>query len=104
MKHTIIFLHGLIVLYNQYLPKQNIRINEKDLQSSCITREIKKCSKRKQGLYMKFLKNWNSKNGIEYINLNNFLNRLKNIQKELFNYFIWLIFKHKNKNLGIVRQ
>ena len=51
------FLHGLIVLYNQYLPKQNIRINEKDLQSSCITREIKKCSKRKQRLYMKFLKN-----------------------------------------------
>ena len=35
------FLHKLIVLYDKYFPKQNIRIYKKDLQSSWITRGIK---------------------------------------------------------------
>ena len=39
------FSHKLIVLYNKYFPKQNIGIYEKDLQSSWITRGIKKSSK-----------------------------------------------------------
>ena len=32
------FWHNLIILYDQYFPKQNIRINEKYLQSPWITR------------------------------------------------------------------
>ena len=51
------FSHKLIVLYDKYFPKQNIRIYKKDLQSPWITRGIKKSSKRKQKLYVKFLKN-----------------------------------------------
>ena len=50
------FSHKLIVLYDKYFPKQNIRIYIKDLQSPWLTRGIKKSSKRKQKLYIKFLK------------------------------------------------
>ena len=45
-----------------------------------ITRGIKKSSKHKQKLDIKFLKNRNGKNELEYIN---FLNRSKNPQKRL---------------------
>ena len=50
------FSHKLIVLYDKHFPKQNIRIYIKDLQSPWLTRGIKKSSKRKQKLYIKFLK------------------------------------------------
>ena len=50
------FSHKLIVFYDKYFPKQNIRIYIKDLQSPWLTRGIKKSSKRKQKLYIKFLK------------------------------------------------
>ena len=64
----IYFLHKLIVLYEKYFPKQNIGIYKKDLQSPWITRGIKKSSKRRQKLYIKFLKNRNSKNELEHRN------------------------------------
>ena len=69
------FLHKLIVLYDKYFPKQNIRIYKKALQSPWITRGIKQSSKRKQKLYVKFLKNRNSKNELEYKNYKKFLSR-----------------------------
>ena len=56
------FLQNLIVLYDKYFPKQNIRIYKKDLQSPWITRGIKKSSKRQEKLYVKVLKSRNSKN------------------------------------------
>ena len=74
------FLYKLIVLYDKYFPKENIRINKKDLQMAWITRGIKKSSKHKQKLDIKFLKNRNGKKELEYIN---FLNRSKNPQKRL---------------------
>ena len=77
------FLHKLIVLYDKYFPKHNIRIYKKDLQSPWITTGIKKSSKRKQKLYVGFLKNRNSKNELEYKNYKNFLSRSKNLQKRL---------------------
>ena len=83
MMHTINFLHKLIVLYDKYFPKHNIRIYKKDLQSPWITTGIKKSSKRKQKLYVGFLKNRNSKNELEYKNYKNFLSRSKNLQKRL---------------------
>ena len=56
------FLQKLIVSYDKHFPKRNIRINKKDLQSSWITRGIKKSSKRQEKLYVKVLKSRNSKN------------------------------------------
>ena len=88
------FSHKLIVLYDKYFPKQNIRIYKKDLQSPWITRGIKKSSKRKQKLYVKFLKNRNSKNELEYRNLKKLFESIKKLAKK--NYFSSLILKHKN--------
>ena len=56
------FLQNLILLYDKYFPKRNIRIYQKDLQSPWITRGIKKSSKRLEKLYVKVLKSRNSKN------------------------------------------
>ena len=72
------FLQKVKVLYDQYFPKQFIKIKEKDLRSPWITRGIKKSSKRKQKLYNKFLKNRNNKDEYEYKNYKNYLNPLKN--------------------------
>ena len=74
------FLQKVKVLYDQYFPKQYIKIKEKDLHSPWITRGIKKSSKRKQKLYNKFLKNRNNQNEYEYKNYKNYLNPLKNEQ------------------------
>ena len=56
------FSHKIIVLYDKYFPKQNVKIYKKDLQSPWITGGIKRSPKRKEKLYGKFLKNRNSKN------------------------------------------
>ena len=96
------FLHKLIVLYNKYFPKQSIRVYKKDLQSPWITRWIKKSSKRKQKLYVKFFKNRNSKSELEY---KNYKKRFESIKKRAKkNYFSSLILKHKNniKKLGML--
>ena len=88
------FLHKSIVLYQKYFPKQNIRINKKGLQSPWIARGTKKSSKRKQKLYVKFLKNKNSKNEIEYGNYKKLFESIKKCAKK--NYFLSLVLKHKN--------
>ena len=85
------FSHKLIVLYDKYFPKQNIRIYIKDLQSPWLTRGIKKSSKRKQKLYIKFLKNRNSKNELEYKNYKKLFESIKKHAKK--NYFSSLILK-----------
>ena len=46
------FSHKLIVLYDKYFPKQNIRIYKKDLQSLWITIGIKKSSKLMRKILM----------------------------------------------------
>ena len=77
------FLHEFILLYDQYFPKQNIRINAKYLQSPWITRGIKKTSKPKQRLYVNSLKKINSKNEFEYRNYKKLFVQSKNTQKRI---------------------
>ena len=98
------FSHKLIVLYDKYFPKQKIRIYKKDLQSPWITSGIKKSSKRKQKLYVKFLKNWNSKSELEYKNYKKLFESIKKRAKK--NYFSSLILKDKNnkKNLAFYQR
>ena len=79
---------------DKYFPKQNIRIYRKGLQSPRITRGIKKFSKRKQKLYVKFLKSRNRKNELEYKNYKKLFESIKKRTKK--NYFSSLILKHKN--------
>ena len=80
------FSHKLIALCDKYFPKQNIRIYKKDLQSPWITTGIKKSSKRKQKLYVKFLKNRNSKNELKYKNYKKLFKSIKKRAKK--NYFL----------------
>ena len=77
------FSHKHIILYDKYFPKQNIRIYNKDLQSLWITRRIKKSSKHKQNLYLKFLKIEIEKMSLNKKNIRNFLSRSKNVQKRI---------------------
>ena len=74
----------------------------KDLQSPWITRGIEKSPKRKQKLYVNFLKNRNSKNELESRNYKKLFESIKKRAKR--NYFSSLILKHKNniKNPGIL--
>ena len=88
------FSHKLIVLCDKYFPKQDIRIYKKDLQSPWITREIKKSSKRKQKLYVKFLKKRTRKNELECNNYKKLFESIKRGPKR--NYFSSLMLKHKN--------
>ena len=62
------FLQKFIVSYNNYFPKRKIKLKAKDLESSWITRGIKKFSKRKQRLHEIFFKKWTEKNELEYKN------------------------------------
>ena len=86
------FLQKVKVLYDQYFPKQYIKIKEKDLRSPWITRGIKKFSKQK--LYNKFLKNRNNQNEYEYKNYKKLFESIKKRAK--WNYFSSLIIKYKN--------
>ena len=88
------FSHKLIVLYDKYFPKQNIRIHKKDLQNPWITRGIRKSSKRKQKLYVKVLKNRNRKSELEYKNYKKLFESIKKRAKK--NYFSSLTLKHTN--------
>ena len=88
------FLQKVKVLYDQYFPKQSIKMKEKDLRSPWITRGIKKSSKRKQKLLNKFLKNRNNQNEYEYKNYKKLFESIKKGAKR--NYFSSLIIKYKN--------
>ena len=50
------FLQKLIVSYDKHFPKRNTEINKKDLQSSWITRGIKKVLKASGKIIRKSLK------------------------------------------------
>ena len=88
------FLQKGKVLYDQYFPKQYIKIKEKDLCSPWITRGIKKSSKRKQKLYNEFLKNKSNQSEYEYKNYKKLFESIKKRAKR--NYFSSLIIKYKN--------
>ena len=50
------FLYGFFSLYEEAFPKLEIKIKQKNLISTWITKEIMKSTKQKQKLYNKFLK------------------------------------------------
>ena len=87
MLHTITFYTSS--LFCTIIPKQNVRMNKKDLQSPWVTRGTKKSSTRKQTLYVKFLKNRNSKSKLEYRNYKKLFESIKERKKK--NYFSSLI-------------
>ena len=71
-----------------------MKIKTKDLESPCITKRIKKSSKKKQCLYSKFLKKLNEKTKKEYQDYKKIFEYIKKWSKKL--YFSKLILKYKN--------
>ena len=76
------FLQKFIVSYDNYFPKRKIKLKAKDLESSWITRGIKKSSKRKQRLHEKFFKKWTEKNELEYKNYKKLFESVKKHSKK----------------------
>ena len=64
MKLTIISI--ICKIYDTFFPMNKMKIKTKDLESPWITKGIKKSSKKKQRLYLKFLKRRNEKTKKEY--------------------------------------
>ena len=71
-----------------------MKIKTKDLESPWITKGIKKSSKKKQRLYLKFLKKRNEKTKKEYQDYKKLFESIKKRSKKL--YFSKLILKYKN--------
>ena len=71
-----------------------MKIKTKDLESPWITKGIKKSSKKKQRLYLKFLKKRNEKTKKEYQDYKKLFESIKKRSKKL--YFSNLILKYKN--------
>ena len=77
-----------------------MKIKTKDLESPWITKGIKKSSKKKQRLYLKFLKKRNEKTKKEYQDYKKLFESIKKRSKKL--YFSKLILNTKkiSKKLG----
>ena len=88
------FLEKFLILYDKYFPKQKIKVKTKDLQIPWVTKGIKKSSKKKQGLYQKFLKNRNVKNDTEYKSYKKLFETIKKRSKK--KHFSKLILKYKD--------
>ena len=78
------FIKKFSLIYDDCFPIKVIEIKAKNFLSPCITKGIKKSSKRKQKLYEKFLKKKSPKNEKNTKILSNYLKRLKKIPKKIF--------------------
>ena len=94
IKHLIIFYTSLLFYKISISHKPNTSITQKYLQYLSITTGIKKSSKRKQRLYIKFLENRNSKNELEYRNYKKLFESIEKRAK--INYILSLILTHKD--------
>ena len=60
------FISTFCTIYDTFFPMNKMKIKTKDFQSPWITKGIKKSSKKKQRLYLKFFKKRNEKTAKEY--------------------------------------
>ena len=86
-------------LYNKNFPINENSIKVKDLNSPWITKGLKKSSKLKQKLYIKFLKNKNSKNEQIYKSYKNLFKKIRKKSKNI--YYSSLIAHHQNNSKKI---
>ena len=77
-----VFLRKLLQLYNLHFPIKEIQIKRKILLSPWITKGIKKSSKNKQKLYIRYLKSRTFVNETKYKNYKNLFERIKNASKK----------------------
>ena len=88
------FISTFCTIYDTFFPMNKMKIKTKDLESPWITKGIKKSSKKKQRLYLKFLKKRNEKTKKEYQDYKKLFESIKKRSKKL--YFSKLILKYKN--------
>ena len=89
-----VFLQQLLKIYDYCFPLKKIEVKRKSILSPWITRGIIKSSKRKQKLYLKFLRSKTYKNEKRYKNYKNTFERIKQRSKK--NHFASLLLKHQN--------
>ena len=88
-------------LYEKHFPLEEKFVKNKDLSSPWMTKGMKKSSKQKQKLYIKFLKHNTEASKIEYKNYKNLFEKLRKKSKQ--SYYSSLINQHKN-NSGKIWQ
>ena len=75
------FISTFCTIYDTFFPMNKLKIKTKDLESPGITKGIKKSSKKKQRLYIKFLKKRNAKTKKNMKITKSFLNLLRSGQR-----------------------
>ena len=84
-----VFLKQFLKIYNKSFPTKSITIKRKQMLSPWITKGLKKSSKQKQKLYIKFLKHPSYKNEMTYKTYKNLFEKMKNKSK-IHHFFITL--------------
>ena len=89
------FLYDFSSLYEETFPKLEIKIKQKNLISSWITKEIMKCSNQKQILWTKFLKSRTKEHEVIYKAYKNLFEAIR--KKSIRTYYSELFAKYKNE-------
>ena len=88
------FSNTFSTLYDKHFPLKKHNIKTKDLMTPWMTKGMKKSSKQKQKLYIKYLKSKTEKAEREYKNYKNLFEKLRKKGKQ--SYYSSLIEKYKN--------
>jgi cytidylate kinase len=90
------FLSKLLEHYNETCPYEDVKIKAKAIANPWMNKQLLKCSKKKQKLYNKFLKNKNTENEQKYKKYKTFYQILiKNAKKS---YYSMLITKNQSNS------
>ena len=81
-------------IYDKNFPLLETEVKLKDLQTPWMSKAMKKFSKQKQKLYIKFLKSKNPEDELIYKNYKNLFEKLRKKSKQ--NYYSNLLEKHKD--------
>ena len=88
------FSNKFLKLYHKHFPLKDFNVKNKDLLTPWMTKGMKKSSKQKQKLYIKYLKNKTQASENEYKNYKNLFEKLRKKGKQ--SYYSSLINQYKN--------
>ena len=81
-------------IYDKNFPVLETGVKLKDLRTPRMSKAMRKSSKQKQKLYIKFLKSKNPEDELIYKNYKNLFEKLRKKSKQ--NYYLSLLEKHKD--------
>ena len=81
-------------IYDKNFPALETGVKLKDLRTPRMSKAMRKSSKQKQKLYIKFLKSKNPEDELIYKNYKNLFEKLRKKSKQ--NYYLSLLEKHKD--------